>query len=222
MQTKEEDMRRLIVNEGDVFNYLRIIKEVERSGLDNRRTFLCVCKCGNQIKATLHNLKTGNTNSCGCYMKEKTSEAKRTHGLSKTKMYDSWRMMKERCNRKENKDYPNYGGRGIKVCDEWENSYQTFYDDMGESFVNGLTIDRIDTNLGYCKENCKWSTQLEQQNNRRNNVRVGKIDEDGNIIAYFASFAEAGRSINVNASCIESACKGRIKTSGGFRWKILK
>lgn len=90
------------------------------------------------------------------------------HGLSNTKTWKSWRSMRERCSNPNNPNWHNYGGRGITVCDRWNQSYLNFLSDMGER-PEGTTLDRIDNNKGYEKKNCRWTTIKTQNNNKRNN-----------------------------------------------------
>jgi hypothetical protein len=99
---------------------------------------------------------------------------KKTHGMSGSKPYAVWKTMRNRCKSKLHNRYASYGGRGIKVCEEWS-SFDKFWEDMGKSYTEGLTLDRINPDGDYCKENCRWVTQKTQQRNRRNNAVVNSI-----------------------------------------------
>lgn len=101
------------------------------------------------------------------------------HGMIGTRVYESWIRMKERCRNPKNVGYHDYGGRGITYCESWEN-FINFYKDMGDR-PKGKTLDKIDNNKGYCKENCRWSTPKEQANNRKNNTNITYKGETKNI-----------------------------------------
>ena len=149
---------------GKKFERLLVIEIAENK--KGRIKWLCRCDCGNNIIVPGCQLKNGHTKSCGCYEKEQTKIRMTTHGLSKTKTYGIWLSMRRRCTDPKNKNYHNYGGRGISYDPKW-NTFEGFYEDMGES--NGLTLDRIDVNGNYEKFNCRWVSYKVQNNNRRNN-----------------------------------------------------
>jgi hypothetical protein len=169
-------MKKIIVNNGEKFNRLTIIQEIEKhikpSG-EKIRMFECLCDCGNIKKVSLSDLRSNNTKSCGCLNLEnlKNSSIKHSHWINgnPTSEYNSYQALKQRCYNKNRKNYFNYGGRGIKVCDRWLNSFINFLEDMGPKPNNKYSIDRIDVNGNYEPSNCRWSTQKEQQNNKRNN-----------------------------------------------------
>ena len=133
-----------------------------------RRTFRCRCDCGNQIVVTRDSLVSGNTKSCGCLNTEKGREPRRiTHGKTKTRLYRIWSHMKARCDQPNNNRYYRYGARGIKVCDEWHESFEAFYDWAIENgYRDDLTIERKKNNLGYSPENCCWIPLSEQAKNK--------------------------------------------------------
>ena len=160
---------KIIVHPGMKFGMLIVIKEcnqrIQPSG-QSIRVFYCRCSCGNEKNFSLADLRSGHTISCGCY--RKTFMVK--HGKYNTKTYKVWSHMRERCLQRNTKSFQSYGGRGITICERW-NTFENFYEDMGEK-PEGKSLDRIDNNSGYCKENCRWATQKEQMNNTRNNVLV--------------------------------------------------
>jgi len=141
------------------------------------RFWKCRCVCGNESEVETNKLTSSSTRSCGCLVADRAREVNSTHGMSKSREYNAWRSAKERCRRKDNSQFPNYGGRGIKMCDEWENSFESFLRDMGNC-PKGMSLDRIDVDGDYMPGNCRWATMKQQGNNKRNNVRIAIDGEE--------------------------------------------
>lgn len=172
--------KRIEVKPGEKFGKWIIIKEIDPKIISNipRRMFRCRCECGNEKDVQLSCLRNGHSTSCGCEQKKRASEANYKHGLSdKHPLYGTWKNMKKRCNNPNATEYKIYGGKGITVCDEWEN-FEPFYNwAINNGWKEHLTIDRIDVNGNYCPENCRWVSMKIQENNTTTNHYIEYNDK---------------------------------------------
>ena len=149
----------------------------------------CKCSCGNTTEVLGVSLVHGRIKSCGCLSREVTVLTHTKHGQTKgrkrTPTYNSWQNMKNRCLNENYRDFYLYGGRGIKICDRWLNSFENFLEDMGERPA-GTSLDREDSEGGYEPENCRWSTPKEQSNN----MRINKVFEYNGKTATLSQWSE--------------------------------
>jgi hypothetical protein len=154
---KKENKREMVKRDltGQIFNRLTVLKSSENK--NGKTTWLCKCDCGNECKVYTICLTKGFIPPC------------KSHGMTESKEYKAWCLMKSRCYVVHNNQYLRYGGRGIKVCDRWLHSFENFYADMGNKPTSKHTLDRKNSNEDYSPNNCRWATQKEQQGNRTNN-----------------------------------------------------
>lgn len=143
---------------------------VSRAGSKGKNAlWLCRCDCGNMVTALGIALRHGHTKSCGCLKVERFDIMITTHGMTGTHQYNSWRAMKRRCLSPKDDKYQDYGGRGIKIHERWLESFENFWEDMGPTYQDGLTLERKDNNGNYELSNCHWASRKEQSRNRRAN-----------------------------------------------------
>ena len=151
---------------GRRFERLTVISESERRG----RTLMwhCRCDCAKEVAVSGNDLRSGNTKSCGCLRVEMNT----THGVYDTRLYWIWHGMHRRCNDPKRRIYHRYGGRGIRVCAEWNDANKFYLWAIANGYQDGLQIDRIDNDGDYCPENCRWVTKKENANNTSQSVFI--------------------------------------------------
>lgn len=190
--------RTIIYNPGDKIGNCVYVKEEKGciSGSRLRRKATFICYCGNEFIATLNSVKYKSITSCGCYKSKKIKELKTKHGRRNTPEYQAWQHLRSRCRNETDSQYHNYGGRGIKVCDEWYDSFELFYKDMGDRPSEDHSIDRFpDMDGHYMAANCRWATQKQQMNNYRNNVFIEYNGEKRTL-------TEWAEKIGIEYSCL--------------------
>lgn len=163
-----------------------------------RTKWLCVCECGNLKWVSITHLRGGATKSCGCYNKEQCKMKFTKHGKRYDRLWNIWEHIKQRCYNINNKNYKDYGGRGIAVCDEWRNDFQAFYDwAINNGYDDTLTIDRINVNGNYEPNNCRWVPNKQQARNRRNN-RTFTINGETHCLSEWCEVLNLKRSTVFN------------------------
>lgn len=160
---------------GQKFGRLTVVSRGENT-VQGVAQWNCICECGGTAFARTASLRNGNTQSCGCLHRETSARNARksltTHGMRHTAEYRIWRGVKDRCLNPNIKDFPNYGGRGITLCDAWNNSFEEFFNDMGPRPSPAHSIDRIDNNGPYSPQNCRWAVAEVQHSNTRANRHI--------------------------------------------------
>lgn len=160
-----EKIRRQRPNPGDVFGRLTVVEKATKHG----GNYLCRCSCGDLTIVQTHRLQTGHTQSCGCLERENAAKRLRTHGLTAHPLYGVWRAMHRRCSNKSDRNYPNYGGRGVYVDARWQ-ELDVFLSWAKENGYNrGLALDRRNNDGPYSPENCRFVTCKINANNTRVN-----------------------------------------------------
>jgi hypothetical protein len=184
---------------------------IEQAGRDNagRVMWRCKCDCGNEKSISSLSLVTGNTLSCGCYFKDRVTK----HGGHGKSSFNTWRSMMRRCYNIKDKDFPNWGGKGIAVCNEWHD-YKVFAKDMGEP-QGDETLDRVDPYGPYTKENCRWASKVIQARN----IRVPKSSKTGitGVIFHNKKFYSA---ITVKKKKYYSKCFDTLEEAAAARKEL--
>lgn len=158
---------------GRKFGRLTVIREAEK--VKQKLAYFCTCDCGaSEIRVVGADLRNGHTQSCGCLMVDRTRQSNTVHGLTRSKEWRSWMSMRRRCYDPSNDMYYAYGAIGISVCDRWNpdagGTFQAFFDDMGRCPV-GFSLERLNVEAGYSKQNCIWADSQQQAFNKRKSIK---------------------------------------------------
>ena len=181
---------------GQKFNRLTVLERFGRKG--EKVMWKCRCDCGNITYVATCNLRCGKIQSCGCQKLEKLIQRSTKHNQRHTRLYEIWKSMKNRCFNPNFKQYKDYGGRGITVCDEWKNDFMPFYNwAMQNGYGKSLSIDRIDNNGNYEPSNCRWVDKITQANNTRNNRYITFNNKT-------LTLAQWSKEIGLSYSCLKA------------------
>lgn len=215
---------------GQKFGRLTVLKFAY---IKNGNTYWnCICECGNEKIVSAKNIKHGKTKSCGCYFSEIKSKQMTLigqknvkhgdcRGGDRSRIYLTWRNMIHRCEDPRAKGYERYGGRGIKVCEEWHN-YPTFKEwAMNNGYADNLTIDRIDNHGNYEPSNCRWATAKEQQNNTSYNHNITMNGETKTITEWAEIYGIKRTTINARIRRGMNEVIAVTKPVGeGYKWRM--
>lgn len=164
---------------GQRFGRLVVISKTDQR-ICRHVVWKCICDCGNECFVPSNSLRLGKKRSCGCLEIESRGIGRITHHMSDQKIYKNWQGMRKRCLKTYHKNYKDYGGRGIKVCEEWNESFQAFFDYVSQLphfGEEGYSLDRINNDGNYEPGNVRWATHKEQSNNRRKRNVQSEIGE---------------------------------------------
>lgn len=198
---------------GECFNFIKVLRHVGRS-VHGDLVYEYLCECGNTTYISQQHIKQKSIKSCGCIRRNRF----KTHGLSKTSEYATYKHILQRCYDKMSHDYPRYGARGIVVCERWLKSFENFYKDMGKRPSKKHSIDRIDNDGPYSPENCRWATRAEQAQNRRTNLDMCGMTLKEYCEKYSFNYSAVSQRLRRNKGNITNAFFAR---DGRFKRKTV-
>ena len=219
-------MGKFIDHSGQVFGRLTVISRAENRG--KNVMYNCNCDCGNKATVWVESLKNGSTRSCGCLRREVVTAKNTKHGQRYTRLYRIWLGMKSRCYIKSQSGYKYYGAKGVTICAEWLNDFDAFrLWAKSNGYKDNLSIDRINPFGNYEPENCKWSTTLEQEHNKRNRAEAIKASARSRMKkvrcvetgAVYESLKAAAEDVGVGSSKICTSCRNPNRTAAGFHFE---
>lgn len=194
-------------------SYLQLIrKNIKKKGNNWFNKYKCICGKIKLIRSS--HVKSGNIKSCGCKRWDLFRTKVATHGMCKTRLFNIWQHMLRRCNNKKSDKWERYGGRGIKVCKQWQDNFKSFYDwSMKNGYSDKLQIDRKNNNGNYKPSNCRWTTIKVNSNNRRNSLGLKKILKIKSLLSKGFTSYKISTIVNVSASHIRSIGNGRCHSN---------
>lgn len=193
---------------GMKFGFWTVIERAPNNANGSAR-FICRCQCGTVRVIRAQALKNGGSRSCGCHK----NDYNRKHNGKGTRLYEIWRQMRYRCQKEGHSAYPGYGGRGIKVCAEWEDFGNFRSWAMANGYDDSKSIDRIDVNGDYCPENCRWADSKTQMNNRRNTPHYSYLGES-------LTLSEWSQRLGIPRSTIRNRMKNGLSFAEAVEQKI--
>ena len=207
---------KIVYSEGTKFPNTRLtyLNDVFSTG---SRKALFRCECGNVTEIKIGNVKTLHTVSCGCYKSEQSIKRFTTHGSTNTPEYEVWSLMKRRINNPNDPNYNRYGGRGLDICSEWENSFEEFLNHMGPRPSSNHSIEQKDNNQGYYPNNCHWATKTEQIRNRSNTVEITYQGITKPLIEWCSLYGLSYDTLYQrlrNGWCVEKALTTKLHNTG--------
>jgi len=225
-------MTKMIENPEDILNEkfgaLTIIEYLgyyRKKKEGKKHHYRCKCDCGDKdFIATRYHLQKGLVKSCGCWKTERIKNINLKHGLHGTRLYYVYRNILDRCYRSNNKHYKNYGGRGIKVTDEWlgDEGFLNFHNwALKNGYEDGLTIDREDVNGDYEPSNCRWVDMKTQSENRRNMKMFEATDSNGDVY-FHSNQSDFAKLHNLSRSMISACLYGKRKQHKGWTFKYVE
>ena len=202
-------MTRSIDVSGIRFGRFTALRRAPSRPADSSARWECLCDCGQLRVANYRNLRRGAHASCGCESRAKKHGASR----NRTPAYGSWLSMRNRCNCPTVPEYPNYGGRGVAICERW-NDFSAFLADMGPR-PEGTSIDRINNDGNYEPSNCRWATRIEQARNTRRSLTMSQVMEIHGRIEHGETHRSVAARLGISPGAVSSVRSGRT-------WKEMK
>lgn len=198
---------------GQKFGFL-VVLELSEQKLGTKYAWKCLCICGREKTVSSNHLCRGAVKSCGCKRVEIVKQYITKHGYCQrgkvTKEYKTWRHIKDRCLNPNDCSYHNYGGRGIKVCPEWEESFDNFLRDMGNAPSKSHSIERIDVNDDYHPSNCIWILKQEQaRNTRKNKLNIEAVQQIKNMASHGIKQQDIAKKFNISQTMVSRILLGK-------------